>query len=85
MFEDFLEFFFTKVIPSILVIIIVLFPFMFYLACVHENEMITKCTPNPELYECQIYLAKQGKASINSAAFNGAFIGGILANTNSKN
>lgn len=42
-----------------------------------EKEMIEKCTPDPNQFECQLYLAKKGLQSIQQSAESGALAGGL--------
>lgn len=56
----------------------------------HENvekEMIAKCTPNPELFECQLYLAERGKRCDNGSGSmaTGLATGLIIGQTTARN
>lgn len=50
-----------------------------------EKEMIAKCTPNPSLYECQLYLAKQGKSHNDGSMATGLATGLIVGQSTSRN
>lgn len=47
--------------------VLVVFFVLIILACKHdlevEKEMLAKCTPDPSIFECQLYLSKKGKSN----------------------
>ena len=49
-----------------------------------EKEMIAKCTPNPNLFECQLYLAKRGRDDDGSMA-TGLATGLIIGQSTARN
>ncbi len=50
-----------------------------------EKGMIKKCNPNPQLYECQLYLAKKGKRAFEDFAITGGMLGGMVGGQISSN
>lgn len=41
-------------------------------------RMIEQCSPNPEQYECQLYLATTGSSALRRSAQSGAMVGAML-------
>lgn len=76
-FDDFAELM-IKALIACMVILILCMPFIIVADSDREKEMIAKCTPNPNLYECQLYLAEKGKAAIQSAATTGSMTGAMM-------
>lgn len=50
-----------------------------------EKEMVAKCTPDPTLFECQLYLAKKCESHNSSQMATGLATGLIIGHTTARN
>lgn len=66
-----------------MILLIGVFIFAIFIDYNKQKEMIAKCTPNPELFECQLYLAEHHKRcdNVSGSMATGLATGLIIGQT----